>query len=457
MARILVVDDEEGVRSFVADSLSLDAHDVHVASGGQAALVLLQRHAFDLVITDLKMPGVDGLGVLRAARASKSIPEVILLTAVGSVESAVEAIKSGAFDYIQKPLESPEALRAHVERALARRPSNNTRSDEIPLSYGDPSMRGVVEGVRRVSPTTATVLLLGESGTGKEVVARAIHRASGRRGPFAAINCAVLSETLLESELFGHEKGAFTGALDRRIGRIEQAAGGTFFLDEIGELRPQLQAKLLRVIQEQLFERVGGARSIQADVRWIAATNRDLRAMTASGSFREDLYHRLAVFPLKIPPLRERRDDILPIADNLLSRIASRLGRTTLSLSDAARRKIREASWTGNVRALSNALERAAILADRDHIDVEQIWLDDEPDHGGVIGPPRSTGEVDSIDESRPNSAPELPLKTLAELERESIEKALAAFGGNRRKTAEHLGIGLRTLYEKLKRFGING
>lgn len=439
MARVLVVDDEEGVRSFVADALALDAHEVHVASGGQPAIDLLKRHAFDLIITDLKMPGVDGLAVLRAARAERAAPEVIVLTAVGSVESAVEAIKAGAFDYLQKPVESPEALRTHVNRALARRPHLAAAPDEIPLSYGAPSMRAVVDGVRRVSPTGATVLLLGESGTGKEVVARAIHRSSGRRGPFVAVNCAVLSETLLESELFGHEKGAFTGAVERRIGRIEQASGGTFFLDEIGELKPQLQAKLLRVIQERLFERVGGTRSLDADVRWIAATNRDLRSMTTTGTFREDLYHRLAVFPLKIPPLRERRDDILPIAENLLLRLASSMGRARFELTDQARQRIRNASWPGNVRALSNALERAAILTDGDRLDHESIVLDDEPD------PPRTTA-------SRDESA---PVRTLAELERESIERALAAFGGNRRKTAEHLGIGLRTLYEKLKRFDI--
>jgi two-component system response regulator FlrC len=284
-------------------------------------------------------------------------------------------------------------------------------------------------------------LLLGESGTGKEVVARSIHRASGRRGPFVAVNCAVLSETLLESELFGHEKGAFTGAVERRIGRIEQAAGGTFFLDEIGELKPQLQAKLLRVIQERLFERVGGTRSLDADVRWIAATNRDLRGMTTSGAFREDLYHRLAVFPLKIPPLRERRDDILPIATNLLVRLAASMGRARFELSDQARQRIRNASWPGNVRALSNALERAAILTDGDLLDHESIVLDDEPE------PPRVAASHDET----------APVRTLAELERESIERALAAFGGNRRKTAEHLGIGLRTLYEKLKRFDIGG
>jgi two-component system response regulator FlrC len=279
-------------------------------------------------------------------------------------------------------------------------------------------------------------LLLGDSGTGKEIAARTIHQLSDRRGgPFMALNCAAVAETLLESELFGHEKGAFTGASDRRRGRVELASGGTFFLDEVGELSPALQAKLLRVIQERTFERVGGTRTLESDVRWIAATNRDLRAMIEAGSFREDLYHRIAVFPIRLPPLRERAGDLLPIARVLLARIARELHRQPPSLSTSAERKLLDYSWPGNVRELRNALERAVILSDGDVVDAEHIWLDASP------AKPATNGAS---------------VKSLADLERDGIVRALEAVDGNRRRAAELLGIGERTLYDKLKRHGLS-
>ncbi|MCB9561786.1 MAG: sigma-54-dependent Fis family transcriptional regulator [Kofleriaceae bacterium] len=447
MARVLVVDDEKGLRSFLAGCLTTEGHKVDDAASGEDALVRLRAQAYDLMITDLKMPGMDGLALLEAALAEQPDLQAILLTAHGSVESAVKAMKLGAFDYLQKPISGPAEVRLLAARALERRAllalREQARRDDGPprLSWGDPAMTAVVAQLERVAATDATVLLLGESGVGKEVAARTIHARSGRAdGPFVAINCATLSEQLLESELFGHERGAFTGATERKRGRIELADGGTFFLDEVGELRPPVQARLLRVLQERTFVRVGGTRSIEVDVRWIAATNRDLRSRLGDG-FREDLYHRLAVFPLRLPPLRERKGDILPLAEAMLPRIAGHLGRRAPGLDDDAKARLAAASWPGNVRELGNVLERAVILCDGDVLRAEHLLIDSaEAAPGSVLGG-GSGSSADGL--------------TMEQIERRAIEEALAAVGGNRRQAAERLGIGLRTLYDKLRRYGI--
>jgi two-component system response regulator FlrC len=455
MARILVVDDEEGVRSFLAETLDGEGNEIAAAASSDEAIAMIDRQSFDVVITDLRMPGRDGLALLTKVRAEMPETQVILLTAHASVETAVQAMKAGAFDYLEKPIGSPTELRLLVGRALERRQlltaresSHRALTDATPpLTYGDPAMTPVKAALEKVARTNATVLLLGETGTGKEVAARTLHAASARaERPFVAVNCAALSEALLESELFGHEKGAFTGAHNQHRGRLELAEGGTFFLDEIAELKLDLQAKLLRVLQERRFERVGGTRTISADVRWIAATNRDLHGMLGTGRFREDLYHRLAVFPIRLPPLRERRGDVVPLAESLLRRAAAELGRPRLSLSDEAEKLLLAAELRGNIRELKNVLERAAILSDDGVVRAEHIWLD--PPSVSVPPVPPS-GDVPSY------SGDASPSTTLESMERGAIERALADSQGNRRRAAERLGIGLRTLYDKLKRYGL--
>jgi len=433
MARILIADDEEGIRSFIGEVLEDEGHEVVLVADGMAALDALTHAAFHLLITDLKMPRLTGDQLLVKAKGDHPELEVIVLTAHGTVESAVAAMRAGAYDYLQKPIASPTELRLLVRRALERRGLKDRAEAELTadetLTWGDPAMTPVVQAIHKVAKTDASVLLLGESGTGKEVMARAVHRLSRRKdGPFIAVNCAALSDTLLESELFGHEKGAFTGATARRRGKLELADGGTFFLDELGELKPELQAKLLRVLELRRFERLGGTQTLTADVRWVAATNRDLAAEIAAGRFREDLYHRLAVFPVRLPPLRERLSDLLPLAEALLTRVGQSVGKRGLTLDASARQALLAHDWPGNARELKNALERAAILADDTTITAESLVI-------SAVTP-------------RPEG-------TMATVEKQAILEALAAVGGHRKKAADRLGIGERTLYDKLKAYGI--
>jgi two-component system response regulator FlrC len=441
--RVLIVDDEESVRTFIGEVLEGEGLRVTLAEDGAEAARLLQKLSFHLMITDLKMPRLDGMALLRKVRAEQPEMEVVVLTAHGTVENAVEAMKLGAFDYLTKPLSGPDEIVLTASRALERRRLREDRQrstahseDADGVVARDPAMLAVVAQVRKVATTDATVLLLGESGTGKEVVATALHRESRRRdGPFVAVNCAALSASLLESEMFGHEKGAFTGASATRRGRFELADGGTLFLDEVAELDPQLQAKLLRVLEQRRFERVGGAREIEVDIRLIAATNRDLGEEMRAGRFRTDLYHRLAVFPIRLLPLRDRLLDIEPLAAHLLSRIARQLGRSAPSLSSRAHARLAAYPWPGNVRELANVLERAAILAEGPVIEAEHLTLDARP-----VAAAAGTA---------------LPAVTLDELEREAIRQTLQATGGHRKQAAARLGIGLRTLYDKLKQHAL--
>lgn len=443
MIPILVVDDDHGFRSLLETILKAEGYAVDTAHNVSAARKACAQKSYRVVVSDLKLPDGSGLDVQNWFAEHSPSTSFALITGFGSVSTAVEAMKRGAVDYLEKPLRSPDELRRLVQRALALEPSPLSCAP-VPqdgfacesLIARDPKTLKTLTLARKVAPTPATVLLLGESGTGKEVLARCIHLNSKRAaGPFVAVNCAALAPTLIESELFGHERGSFTGAVDRHAGVFERANGGTIFLDEIGELDLSLQAKLLRVLQERSFERVGGGKTVEVDVRVVAATNRDLPALASQGKFRTDLYYRLSTFPIEIPPLRERPGDIDALAVLFLSNAARRMEKPVPELSVEARTKLRSYHWPGNVRELENVLERAAILAEN-VVQAEDL----------VMAEPRQPAN------------PVVPAGTLSirEIERLAIEEALRKHGGNRTHASRELGISLRTLQYRLKEYGLS-
>jgi two-component system, NtrC family, response regulator HydG len=445
MGRVCVVDDKEMLRESIAETLTRDDHTVTTFGDPIEALEAIKTGAFDCVVTDLKMPGMDGVTLLREMRAAECDASVIVMTAFGTIESAVEAMKLGALDYIQKPFEA-EQISLLVDRAIqhTRLRSENEAlkrsltDGETREMVGDSSaMRVLRETIARIAPSNNTVLIQGESGTGKELVARRLHNTSSRSGrPMLCLNCAALSGNLLESELFGHERGAFTGADRIRKGRFELADGGTLLLDEVSEIPLPLQAKLLRVLQERQFERVGSSATRSVDVRLIATTNRHLPDWVARKRFREDLYFRLSVLPVVIPPLRERREDIPVLVNHFLARAASRAGRSALRVTDAAVRLLTEYTWPGNVRELENLCERASVLV-----------LD------GVLTEQIVTPWLNGLERSESFATKLRPGHIIEDMERQLIEKTLRECAGHRAKTAEALGIGVRTLSLKLKQW----
>jgi two-component system, NtrC family, response regulator HydG len=469
MSRILVVDDKELMRDSVATTLARKGHTVTAASSGKMALAKMAERQPDVIITDLQMPEMSGLDLLEEIRKFDEQLPVIFMTAFGTVETAVAAMKKGAFDYITKPFSGDELVMA-AERAMehgrlvkenqilkASSSSSGSGSDEgkhAMIGEG-PAMKGLRSTMSRLADSHGTVLISGESGVGKEIAARWVHGHSPRSTmPFLAINCAALSTNLLESELFGHEKGAFTGADRLRKGRFELADGGTLLLDEISEISPEIQAKLLRVLQERAFERVGSSSSRTVDVRVVATTNRDLPECVSRGTFRQDLYYRLNVLPLHLPPLRERLDDVPELVTHFLSRVARREGRPVMSVSPEAMRLLCEYPWPGNVRELQNICERAAVLmAGSACIEAPLIapWLVAT----GVPKPESPSGRGPALIEVMPSAGDIVcdGSMTLEEIERRTILATLQVHKGHRVRSAKALGIGVRTLGLKLKRW----
>jgi DNA-binding NtrC family response regulator len=450
MARILIVDDQEMMRDSLAATLAREGHEIVAAGDGPAAIARLEASRFDLLITDLKMPRMTGIELLTEARKLRPEMPVVMMTAFATVQTAVEAMRLGAYDYIQKPFDGDE-IKILIDRTLehSRLKLENQAlrtmaevSSPKPLVGASPIMEEVKKKIELVARSNATVLIRGESGTGKEVVARAIHTASERRDrPILAVNCAALSENLLESELFGHEKGAFTGADRLRRGRFELADGGTLLLDEISEIAPGLQAKLLRVLQESQFERVGSSLTQNVDVRVIATTNRNLEEEVAAGKFRQDLYYRLNVVPIELPALRHRVEDISDLARHFLHLVAKRDKDAFRHIESEALRVLQRYSWPGNVRELQNIIERAIVLETAPGVIRAQTiepWL-------------KHSGEPSIA------AAQSLAGKPLADIEKQVILSTLEQFRGHRIKTASALGIGVRTLGMKLKRWKETG
>jgi len=447
--KILVVDDEKNIRSGLAKVLEMDGYDVLQAQDGQEAMKLLVKEDIDLIITDLKMPKLSGEELLKRVVSSYPAIPVLILTGHGSVDSAVEAMHNGAYDFLTKPV-NIERLELLLKRALSRRELARKHQElEAELSRLEKKrggmeilgksapMQRIFEMINQVAPTRASVLITGESGTGKELVADALHYQSPRKEkPLIKVHCAALSESLLESELFGHEKGAFTGAAAMRKGRFELADGGTIFLDEIGEINQSVQIKILRVLQEKSFERVGGEKTINVDVRIIAATNKDLKKEVEEGRFREDLYYRLNVVNIHLPPLRERVEDIPLLAVRFLKESAEENGKEVLGIDPGAMMALRSYRWSGNVRELRNVIESAVVLSRGKYITLEDL-------------PPHISEQSDKDFIKVPFGIP------MAEVEKIVIRANLIALGGNKSRTAEVLGIGRKTLHRKIHEYGL--
>ena len=474
--KVLIVDDKQMMRDSVGATLQRAGYTVIAAVDGAQALTLVAKHRPAVVLTDLKMPEMDGQELLTHLRATDDGVPVVLMTAYGSINDAVGAMKAGAFDFIQKPFEGDQlvmVIRRAVEhrRLLQENAALRTQGRTAPLESGPAligqsnPMRRVAQQLQQIANSHGTVLIAGESGTGKEVVARTIHAHSPRRDRvMLCLNCAALSSNLLESELFGHEKGAFTGADQVRKGRFELADGGTLLLDEISEISPELQAKLLRVLQEGQFERVGSSISMHVDVRVIATTNRDLARSVAIGEFRQDLYYRLNVLPLNLPPLRDRKEDISYLCEHFLHNVGLREGREPKKLDPQALEALMAYNWPGNVRELQNICERASVLSKGPVITASLIqpWLmQGEAFVAPAPAPLPSVGNTPSrmhfggVLPQRPVSVPAVTssVRPLEEVEREQILQTLGHFNGNRQRTAEALGIGVRTLGLKLKKW----
>lgn len=453
MQRVLIVEDKSSMARMLKETLEAEGYRAAVAPDGKAGIRMIADESPDIVLTDLKLPGADGIKVLKASKEQNPLRPVIVMTAYGSVQTAVEAMKEGAFDFITKPFDIDHLLML-IRRAIDNRrliTENILLKEEFSSKVGMPEIvgksRGIVEvaeNVRKVAPTKTTVLILGESGTGKELFARAIHQLSDRKdSPYVAINCAAIPRDLLESELFGHEKGAFTGADSRKTGKFELASTGTVFLDEIGEMDMGLQAKLLRVLQEGEIERVGGTGPIRIDVRVIAASNKDLERAVSEGTFREDLFYRLNVFPLKIPPLRERKEDIAPLVEHFIATGTAEMKTGNKVISQEALEMFLNYDWKGNVRELKNTIERAIILSDGTAITPEHITL--RPARGGF-----QLNEV-----PMDGTLGDVAKKALRIAETERIKKALHDAGGNKSKAARALGVSYKTLLTKIKDYGL--
>jgi putative PEP-CTERM system response regulator len=445
-SRILVVDDDPDIRELLSDRLQLMRLEVVCAGDGEEALALLRQEAPPLTLLDLQLPRVSGMEVLHAIRREAIETTVIVITALGTPERAVEAMRAGAYDFIPKPLD-PAHLEVVINKALERdslREENRLLHGELdsldrPLVGETPAIQDLMRTAQQAAASNATILLRGESGTGKEILARAIHRWSPRRDrPLVTVNCVALSEELLESELFGHEKGAFTGAHQRKQGKVELANGGTLFLDEIGDIRPALQAKLLRLIQEQEFERVGGTRPIRVDVRFVAATNTDLDHAMKEGRFRQDLYYRLNVVTLVLPPLRERKEDVEPLARHFIEKYSAELKRPTKTISPAALAILTQYEWPGNVRELENAIERAVVLS-----------------LGAEIGPKDLPIPRGGPSDEAPEGASGTYHDAVLQFKRELLRSALTQANGNQTRAAEALGLQRTYLSRLLKDLGI--